>query len=209
VAGYGTQAGGASYHYDDYVEYGGYASRGSTARGFFDRSDAAAYYGGLFSKYRAGSSVYGGLLDDAPLPVAERRHERRREKAAEKGVHISRYSRPALSHISHAEKNIMVFVAIFISVIFIGVVALEAYSVSIQHDINKKKSETADIQREIDELYVSIEQGKNIAAIEKGAKKELNMLYPSSGQIKYAKDIKAKDKDVDIAEDIRSEVYGT
>jgi hypothetical protein len=34
------------------------------------------------------------------------------------------------------------------------------------------------------------------------------MLYPSSGQIKYGKDIKVKDKDVDRAEDIRSEAYG-
>jgi cell division protein FtsL len=203
VARHGTQSSNALYDYDDY------AVSAPSARGAFDRSDAATYYGGLFSKHRAGSSVYGGLLDDAPLPPAERRHERRRDKAAEKGIHIGRYARPAFPRISRAEKNIMIFVAVFNALIFIGVIAIEAYSVSIQHEINKKNSRTADIQQEIDELYVSIEQGKNIAAIEKSAKKELNMLYPSSEQIKYEKDIKAKDKDVDIAEDIRSEAYGT
>jgi hypothetical protein len=56
---------------------------------------------------------------------------------------------------------------------------------------------------------VSIEQGKNIEAIEKKAKKSLNMQYPTSGQIKYGKDIKAKGPDIDIAEDIRSDAYGT
>jgi cell division protein FtsL len=166
------------------------------------------YYGGLFSNYRAGSSVYGGLLDDVSPPPAERRHERRRKNAAGHGVRISRYSRPALPHISSAEKSIMIFVAVFISAIFIGVIALEAYSVSIQHEINKKGAETATIQKEIDDLYVSIEQGNNIAAIENNAKKKLEMRYPSSEQLKYEKDIKVKNKDVNIAEDIRSEAYG-
>jgi cell division protein FtsL len=175
----------------------------------YDRSDATMYYGGLFTDYRTGSSVYGGLLDDAPPPPAERRHDRRRKNAAEKGVRLSRYSRPASLHISPVEKNIMIFVAVFIAVMFIGVIALEAYSVSIQQEINKKNAKTATVQKEIDELYVSIEQGSNIAAIEKGAKKNLKMVYPSSDQIKYAKEIKIKDKDVDIAEDIRSETYGT
>jgi cell division protein FtsL len=197
VARHGAQVSSESYY------QGGYAQDGGP-----DRSDAMAYYGGLFSKHRTGSSVYGGLLDDAPLSPSERRHERRRGRAAERGVHISRYSRPALPHISHAEKSIMIFVAVFIAVIFIGVIALEAYSVSIQHGINKTNGETADLQKEIDDLYVAIEQGKNIGAIEKNAKKRLNMSYPSSEQIKYGKDIKVKNKDVDISEDIRSEAYG-
>jgi len=175
----------------------------------YDRSDATAYYGGLFNNYRTGSSVYGGLLDDASPAPAERRHVRRRKNAAENGIRLSRYVRPASLHISPAEKNIMIFVAMFIAVIFIGVIALEAYSVSIQHEINKRNSETATIQKEIDELYINIEQGSNIAAIEKNAKKELKMIYPTSDQMKYEKDIKIKDKNVDIAEDIRSEAYGT
>jgi cell division protein FtsL len=199
---YGTQAEEASYYYSEYAE------DGSFARGAQDRSDAMTYYGGLFAKHRAGSSVYGGLLDDAPLSPAERRHERRRGKASERGEHISRYSRPAFPHISRAEKGIMIFVAVFIAVIFVGVIALEAYSVSIQHEINKTSSETADIQKEIDDLYVAIEKGKNIDAIEKGAKNRLNMSYPSSEQIKYGKDIKVKDKDADISEKLRSEAYG-
>ncbi|MDR1043084.1 MAG: hypothetical protein LBL54_04185 [Clostridiales Family XIII bacterium] len=205
MAGYGAQA--RSEAYDDRADY---ERNGSFSRsgGAFDRSDAMTYYGGLFSNYRAGSSVYGGLLDDAPPPPAERRHDRRRKHAADHGVRISRYSRPALPHISAAEKNIMIFVTVFIAAIFIGVIALEAYSVSIQHEINKKGAETASIQKEIDELYVSIEQGNNIAAIEEKAKKNLEMRYPSSEQLKYEKDIKVKNKDVNIAGDIRSEAYG-
>jgi cell division protein FtsL len=200
----GAQANNESY-YDDYADYG---RDNSFSRGAFDRSDAMTYYGGLFSNYRAGSSVYGGLLDDVAPPPAERRHDRRRKNAADHGVRIGRYSRPALPHISSAEKSIMIFVAVFIAVIFIGVIALEAYSVSIQHEINKKGAETATIQKEIDELYVSIEQGNNIAAIEERAKKKLEMRYPSSEQLKYEKDIKVKNRDVNIAGDIRSVVYG-
>jgi cell division protein FtsL len=202
VARYGIQYSN-SYNYNDY------AAGAAPRRGVFERSDASVYYGGLFADHRAGSSVYGGLLDDAPLSVPERRHERRRVKAAERGVRIGRYSRPTLPHISASEKGIMIFVAIFVATIFIGVIALEAYSVSIQHGINKKHAEAADIQKEIDELYVSIEQGKNIGTVEKQAKKELNMLYPSSEQIKYEKDIKVKDKDVDLVDDIRRSAYGT
>jgi cell division protein FtsL len=175
----------------------------------YDRSDATVYYGGLFADTRAGSSVYGGLLDDAPPPPAERRHERRRKNAAENGIRIGRYSRPISLHISSTEKNILIFVAVFIAAILIGVIALEAYSVSIQHGINQKNSETAAVQKEIDELYVAIEKGSNIATIEKGAKKKLKMVYPSASQTKYAKDIKIKNKDADITEYIRSKVYGT
>jgi cell division protein FtsL len=197
VARYEAQAYSESHYHSGYAEDSG-----------LSRSDAAAYYGGLFSPYRAGSSVYGGLLDDAPRSPSERRHERRRSKASERGVHISRYSRPALPHISHAEKSIMIFIAVFIAAIFIGVIALEAYSVSIQHEINKTNTQAADIQKEIDDLYVAIEQGKNIGAIEKSAKKKLDMSYPSSGQIKYEKDIKVKNRDVDLSEKLRSEAYG-
>ncbi|MDR3224897.1 MAG: hypothetical protein LBT52_01220 [Clostridiales Family XIII bacterium] len=181
----------------------------STFAQSYDRSDAAMYYSGLFTNYRTGSSVYGGLLDDASPPPAERRHKRRRKNAAENGVRLSRYTQPLSLHILPAEKNIMIFVAMFIALIFIGVISLEAYSVTIQHEINKKHAETAAIQKEIDDLYINIEQGSNIAALEKGAKKELQMVYPSSEQIKYAKDIEINDKEVDIAEDIRGEAYGT
>jgi cell division protein FtsL len=173
-----------------------------------DRSDATLYYGGLFAKRRASSSVYGGLIDDPPLSASERIHERRRSTAAERGIRISRYAKPALPRITSAEKGIMVFVAVFISFILMGVIGLEAYSVSIQHGINKKNVETATIQKEIDELYVAIEQGSNIEAIEKKAKNNLKMRYPSSSQLKYGKDIKIKDVKADIAEDIRNEAYG-
>jgi cell division protein FtsL len=206
MAGYGAQAESGA-HYDEYADYERNGSF-SRSRGAVDRSDAMTYYGGLFSNHRAGSSVYGGLLDDAPPPAAERRHDRRRKHAADQGVRIGRYSRPALPHISSAEKSIMIFVAVFISVIFIGVIALEAYSVSIQHEINKKGAATATIQKDIDELYVSIEQGNNIAAIEEKAQKNLEMRYPSSEQLKYEKDVKVKDRNVNIADDIRSEAYG-
>jgi cell division protein FtsL len=210
VARFGAQANNA-YSYEGYTVndrgFGATYVRSSGAA--VDRSNASVYYGGLFSNHRAGSSVYGGLLDDPVPPAAERRRERVRTTAAERGVRIGRYSRPAFPHISSSEKGIMVFVAVFVAVIFIGVIALEAYSVSIQHRINKSHAEAADIQKEMDEIYVSIEQGKNIEAIEKKAKKQLDMLYPSSEQIKYGKDIKVKDKGVDIAEDIRSDAYGT
>jgi cell division protein FtsL len=200
VARYGTQAGAQ--------QYDSYADIGFSQRGALDRSDATTYYSGLFSNHRAGSSVYGGLLDDAAPPPAERRHERRRRQAAERGVRIGRYSRPALPHISPAEKSIMIFLAVFVASIFIGVIALEAYSVSIQHKINKNTAGAAAIQKEIDELYVSIEQGNNIAAIEKRAKKDLDMRYPSSGQLKYGKDLKPDDEATDIAGEIRSEAHG-
>ncbi|MDR1293021.1 MAG: cell division protein FtsL [Clostridiales Family XIII bacterium] len=206
MARYGLQANSEAY-YGEYADPGRESSF-PRSRAALDRSDAMTYYGGLFSNYRAGSSVYGGLLDDAPLPAPERRHERRRKTAADHGVRIGRYSRPAFPHISSAEKSIMIFVAVFISALFIGVIALEAYSVSIQHEVNKIGAETASIQKEIDELYVSIEQGNNIAAIEDSAKKKLEMRYPSSEQLKYEKDIKVKDKDANIIENIRSKAYG-
>jgi cell division protein FtsL len=208
VAGYAAQTNDASYYGDRDDRPDRFVARGAARDSRVDRSDATTYYSGLFSNYRAGSSVYGGLLDDAPLPAPERRRERRRKTAADQGVRIGRYSRPALPHITSAEKSMMIFVAVFIAAIFIGVIALEAYSVSIQHEINKKNSETAAIQKEIDELYVAIEEGNNIGAIEKSAKKDLKMVYPSGNQIKYGKDIKTKKKDADIVESIRSTAYG-
>jgi cell division protein FtsL len=175
----------------------------------YDRSDAMTYYGGLFADHRAGSSVYGGLSYGATSHAEKSRSDRRRPDAREKDSRHRRFSHPAEAHISHAEKGIMIFVAVFIAAIFIGVIALEAYSVSIQHEINKTAAQTALVQQEIDDLYIAIEQGSNIAAIEKRAREKLNMAYPTSEQTKYAGDIEADAGDVDIAEDIRSKAYGT
>jgi cell division protein FtsL len=170
---------------------------------FGDRT-ASSIYGDQASGHRAGRSVFGGLLDDAPPPPSERRHERRRKQAAGQGVRISRYSRPALPHISAAEKGILIFVAAFVAAALVGVIALEAYSVSIQHGINKKNTERAAIQKDIDELYVAIEQGSNISVIEKRAEKDLKMRYPAQDQLKYGKDIAAEVADAGASEGAKS-----
>jgi cell division protein FtsL len=175
----------------------------------YDRSDASVYYPGLFSEHRAGSSVYGGLIDDAVPPASERRHERRRRSAAEKGVRISRYAHQAQLHITAAEKSIIISVVILFAAILVAVIALQAYGVSVQHGINKKNAEMAATQKEIDELSIAIEEGSNIATIAKSAKKDLKMVYPSSGQIKYAKDITPKSAGTDVAEDVEGDGYGT
>ncbi|MDR0519675.1 MAG: hypothetical protein LBG82_06465 [Clostridiales Family XIII bacterium] len=175
----------------------------------YDRSDPSTFYGGLFKEHRTGSSVYGGLVDDEVLPAAERRHQRRRRDAAESGGRIKRYARPATPRITASEKGILVFVALFVASIFIGVIALEAYSVSIQHEINKTNAETAAVQKRIDELYVAIEDGSNIAVIEESAKADLNMVYPASSQMVYAKDIVEQSDKTDVAEGSGGGAYGT
>ncbi|MDR1028769.1 MAG: hypothetical protein LBL63_05045 [Clostridiales Family XIII bacterium] len=158
------------------------------------------------------ASVYGGLIDDLPLSPAERRHARRRKNAEDEGVRISRYPHPVSLHITTGEKGAMIFFAVLFGLIFIGVIGIEAYSVSIQHEINKVNADTAIVQKDIDDLYVAIEKDRNLETIEKRAKKELKMDYPAADQLKYTNELKKakkKDKSKDLAQSIREEAYET
>jgi len=87
-----------------------------------------------------------------------------------------------------SELRQMIGVAIFVALLLIGTLVLNAYAASIQCSINELTRDNLELEDEIDALHMKIDSSTSIEQIESYAMKELNMRYPKSEQCIYVEE---------------------
>lgn len=84
-----------------------------------------------------------------------------------------------------SELRQLIFVAVFVAVLLIGILVLNAYAANIQCSINSLTKANMSLEDEIDVLNMKIDQSTSIEQVESYAMKNLNMRYPKSSQCIY------------------------
>ena len=79
----------------------------------------------------------------------------------------------------------VVGIAVFVAVLLIGTLILNAYAANVQCSINELTKDNLALEDEIDALNMKIDSSTSIEQIESYAMKELNMRYPKSEQCIY------------------------
>jgi cell division protein FtsL len=90
--------------------------------------------------------------------------------------------------ISGRDKGGLLLLLIFAGLVGIGMIAVSAWTTSIQYDINRIVAATEATYEDIERLAVKIEKGTGISVIEQKAIDELGMIYPAAEQIVYLED---------------------
>lgn len=115
------------------------------------------------------------------------RIRRTRERPKQKPVE-QESPKPASYGLTVAELRQLVGVALFIAVLLIGILVLNAYAANIQCSINSLTKQNITLENEIDALNMEIDGSTSIEQIESYAMKELHMSYPKRGQCIYIKE---------------------
>lgn len=84
-----------------------------------------------------------------------------------------------------AELRQLMVAAVFVTVMLIGLLVLNACAANLQCDINNLTKANLLLEDEIDAMSMKIDQGTSIEVIESYAMGELNMEYPSAEQCIY------------------------
>ena len=79
-------------------------------------------------------------------------------------------------------------VIFLVGMVFIGVIIVNAFSATVNYNINDIQKQNAALQGEIETLSVEINSAKNIEAIEDKATGELGMVAPSAEKSVYLED---------------------
>ena len=79
----------------------------------------------------------------------------------------------------------LIGVTVFVAVLLIGTLVLNAYAANIQCSINSLTKANMSLEDEIDVLNMKIDESTSIEQIESYAMKELHMRYPKSSQCIY------------------------
>lgn len=79
----------------------------------------------------------------------------------------------------------LIAMAVFVGILLIGMLVINAYAASIQCSINDLTRANMELEDEIDTLHMKIDSSTSIEQIEKYAMDELNMRYPKSSQCIY------------------------
>ncbi|WP_130864328.1 cell division protein FtsL [Bacilliculturomica massiliensis] len=87
--------------------------------------------------------------------------------------------------LSAKDKLRMLMLTVLFGALFIGFIAVTAYSAKIQYDINKMMEDSKVLQGEIQNLDVKIKSATNIQIIEEKAVARLGMVYPSMSEVIY------------------------
>lgn len=133
--------------------------------------------------------------------------EHRREEAGEERKRIKRtrerpqpktYTETNPQGLTGKELRLLMAVAVFVGMLLIGVLVLNAYAVNIQCNINKLMKENMTMENEIDTLNMKIDSSTSIEQIESYAMDELKMSYPKSNQCIYLT------KDAQVADNFSS-----
>ncbi|MCI5697565.1 MAG: cell division protein FtsL [Clostridiales bacterium] len=82
----------------------------------------------------------------------------------------------------------IILAVLFIGVILLFMVLIDAYNANVQVDNNEYSRVNADLQGEIDTLKIKVKSSNNIDSIEKVAIEQLGMVYPSEDQCIYLTD---------------------
>ena len=94
---------------------------------------------------------------------------------------------------------------LIVGLIFVGIVIANAYSATVNYNINDVTRQNAVLQGEIETLSVEINSAKNIGAIEEKATEKLGMVAPSA-----SKSVFLENKDVpkkNLAKALKENAY--
>lgn len=84
--------------------------------------------------------------------------------------------------ITAKDRSRLVIVMLIVGLIFVGIVIANAYSATVNYNINDVTRQNAVLQGEIETLSVEINSAKNIGAIEEKATEKLGMVAPSASK---------------------------
>jgi cell division protein FtsL len=103
------------------------------------------------------------------------------------------------------DKRRVIFTLIIVGLICIAMVVLTAYAAELRVENNDLIDKNKSLQGEVETLNVKLKTANNIEHIEKVARSELGMVYPTSSECVY---ITSSDKpDSNFATVIRKEAY--
>jgi cell division protein FtsL len=157
---------------------------------------------------------YGNLMraEGYPLrygtyPEWEREEERiRRTRERPRPKAQPRRKPKSSGGLTVAELKQIMAVTVFVALLLIGVLVLNAYAASLQCSINTLTKKNLQIQDEIDVLNMEIDSSTSIEQIESYAMKNLNMSYPKSGQVIYIS--KGTQVEKNFAQKLKEKAYG-
>ena len=135
-----------------------------------------------------------------PSRKATRRNKVYRKKVSSERYEPNRRYRPRNPYISLKEKSVILSLVLLVGVILFSAITFSAYSADLQNGINKTNANSAVVQKDIDTLNVQIEEGKTISTLERRAKEEAGMKYPSTKEIVYLDDVAAASEET-VAEE--------
>lgn len=167
------------------------------------REEQPRYSGSGYEAYRAARQAYA-YSDVATYGQPERQREQ--EKVRRTRLRPQRQQEQHASQgLTGAELGQLLVIAVFVGVLLISLLVLNAYAVKLQCNVNKLTKENIALEDEIDVLQMKIDGSTSIEQIESYAMDELHMRYPKTGQRIYiSEDVRLRD---DFADTIKSKVY--
>lgn len=153
---------------------------------------------GEWQKYEESYLKYGVDLQ----PDAEGEAARRRQKAA-----LKRKQRPKI-RVRASDKVLALILILAIAICSFAVICLEAYQSDINYNIYKINQESQQVNREIDDLSVSLNGQDEMAAIEEYASGSLGLSYPTQEQYMYVGDLKGTSDVNDYVTSLAAEQRG-
>lgn len=107
-------------------------------------------------------------------------------------VKKERVKAPAKKEILSAkDKSRVLMLTLIAGVLGVCIIISVAFCATLQHQINTLTAANSEIEKEIQEVNVTLQTENSMAALEKKAKNDLGMTYPKSSQIVYINDIVA------------------
>lgn len=123
------------------------------------------------------------LYSASPYPGREKESSRvKRTRERPGGTEHTRVNTQSLTA---AELRQLLCVAVFVAVLLIGILVLNAYAANIQCSVNNLTKANLNLEDEIDVLNMKIDQSTSIEQIESYAIGDLKMRYPKSNQCIY------------------------
>lgn len=128
--------------------------------------------------------AYRGAATAAPQHLPE---EKERVRRTRQRPQPNRETRPASTGqtLTVGTLHQVVATAVFVALLLIGTLILNAYAANVQCSINELTRDNLALEDEIDALHMKIDSSTSIEQIESYAMKELNMRYPKNEQCIY------------------------
>lgn len=134
----------------------------------------------------------------------EERKKARRKYAKSKSKRKRSLQQENAKKAAARDQKLAIFTIAVIGLVFLCVVFVSAYCTNLKYEINSMNKETLALQEDIDQLKVQIEDNTNIATIEKKARDDLDMIYPTAEQFVY---INGEAAQSDMAQVIKENAY--
>lgn len=89
------------------------------------------------------------------------------------------------SLISERDKGRLLMLTVIAGILCIGIIISTAFCATLQYQINSLTAENTQIEKEIQDVNITLQTKNSLPELEKKAKNKLGMTYPKASQIVY------------------------